>query len=181
MVQGAVIVVSDRCVAGERGDRTTPAAVAALAEHGVNVTHRAVVPEGRDAVARELRAALEGGARVVVTAGGTGLGPRNYTPEATAPLLAAELPGIATQILLRGLDSTPLAGLSRGLVGVTARGPGASLIVNAPHSRGGVRDAVAVIGPLLPHILRDGGGSGPLSQSCDASTSPNAESSSIVS
>lgn len=151
--RGVVIIVSDRCDSGEREDRTGPAAVAALAEHGVEVTSVVVVPEGRGEVARQLRRALEHGADVVLTAGGTGIGPRNYTPEATAPFLAAQLPGVATQILWAGLASTPKAGLSRGLVGVTDRGPAACLIVNAPGSIGGVRDAIGVIGPLLADIL----------------------------
>lgn len=151
--RGVVIIVSDRCVSGERQDRTGPAAAAALTEHHVEVTSVVVIPEGREAVAQQLRRALEHGADVVLTAGGTGIGPRNYTPEATAPFLSAQLPGVVTQILLAGLESTPKAGLSRGLVGVTDRGPAAALIVNAPGSTGGVRDAVGVIGPLLPHIL----------------------------
>lgn len=152
-LRGAVIVVSDRCVSGEREDGAGPFAVAALAEYGVRVPDVRVVPEGREAVGQAIRAALEDGARVVLTAGGTGVGPRNFTPEATAGFLAVQLPGVATQILLAGLATTPQAGLSRGLVGLTSRNPDAALIVNAPHSRGGVADVVGVIGPLLPHLL----------------------------
>ena len=90
---------------------------------------------------------------MIITAGGTGVGPRNFTPEATKPLLELELPGVATQILLAGLAFTPQAGLSRGLVGLTGRGPDAAVILNAPSSRGGVQDAVGVLGPLLPRLL----------------------------
>lgn len=152
-VTGAVIVVSDRCSSGQRRDQAGPAAVAALAEHRIRVADPVVVPEGITDVTREMQAALAAGARFILTAGGTGIGARNLTPEATRPLLATEFPGLVTQILLRGLASTAEAGLSRGLVGVTGRGPGAALIVNAPSSVGGVRDSIAVIGPLLPNIL----------------------------
>lgn len=152
-IAGAVIVVSDRCISGRRADQAGPAAVAALAGHGVRVAEAVVVPEGLTDVAREMQAALAAGARFILTAGGTGIGPRNLTPEATRPLLATEFPGLATQILIKGLASTAEAGLSRGLVGVTSRGPAGAVIVNAPSSVGGVRDSIAVIGPLLPNIL----------------------------
>lgn len=152
-VPGAVIVVSDRCLNGEREDTAGPAAVAALAEYGVEVEEIILVPEGMDELTAQLRAALAAGVRVIITAGGTGVGPRNFTPEATKPLLELELPGVATQILLAGLAFTPQAGLSRGLVGLTGRGPDAAVILNAPSSRGGVQDAVGVLGPLLPRLL----------------------------
>ncbi|MGP6173447.1 molybdopterin-binding protein [Corynebacterium sp. A21] len=152
-IRGAVIVVSDRCAESGREDTSGPAAVAALARFGVEVARVVVVREGLREVAEELRAAVDAGAQVILTVGGTGIGPRNLTPEATAPLLAVELPGVAMQILLAGLQSTPQAGLSRGLVGLTGRGPGAAVICNAPSSRGGVEDTIGVIGPLLPRLL----------------------------
>lgn len=150
---GSVIVVSDRVHAGEREDLAGPLARDLLTEAGVDVRGVTVVPEGADAVADRLAASLAEGVRVIVTIGGTGVGPRNRTPDVTAGLLAVRLPGVSTQILLEGLKSTPTAGLSRGLVGLTERGPGATLIVNAPGSRGGVRDALGVICPLLPDLL----------------------------
>lgn len=150
---GAVVVVSDRIVSGERGDQAGPIARELLSAAGVDVREVIVVPEGIDAVAARLRAALADGVRVMVTVGGTGVGPRNQTPEATAPLLSIQLTGVATQILLEGLKSSAQAGLSRGLVGLTGREAGASLIVNAPGSQGGVRDTLGVLCPLLPHIF----------------------------
>ena len=78
---------------------------------------------------------------------------RDLTPEATAPLLDARLDAIAMQIAQVGLANTPLASLSRGLVGVSRQGATPAFIVNAPGSRGGVKDTISVIGPLVPHVL----------------------------
>lgn len=152
-VAGAVIVVSDRCAAGIREDRSGPLARNLLASHGVLVDGVVIVPDEIAAVRRAILDALAGGARVVFTSGGTGVTPRDLTPEATRPLLVAELPGVAEQIRAAGLAATPLSGLSRGLVGVTSRQPDGALVVNAPGSTGGVRDAVGVVGPLIRHII----------------------------
>jgi len=154
-----VITVSDRCARGEREDASGPLAARLLGELGLRVQPVVVVPDGVDSVREAIRAALASSARLVFTTGGTGIGPRDLTPEATETLLVAQLPGLAEQIRQRGLAATPAAVLSRGLVGITARGPGAALVVNAPGSPGGVRDAVAVLGPVLTHILGqlDGG------------------------
>ena len=137
-VKGAVITVSDRCAAGEREDASGPLAVEPV----------------RTAIAE----AVASGARVVLTTGGTGVTPRDLTPEGTAPLLTARLEGIEAQIRAYGLTKTPLSGLSRGLVGVTSREATGALVVNAPGSRGGVKDTVAVVGPLVPHVLEQLGG-----------------------
>lgn len=148
-----VITVSDRCAAGEREDRSGPLAAELLAALGVQVDEVAVVPDGVESVAAAIRAGLAAGVRLVFTTGGTGVSPHDWTPEGTEPLLAAQLPGLAEQIRQRGLGLAPAAMLSRGLVGVTGRGPGAALIVNAPGSPGGVRDAVAVLGSVLDHVI----------------------------
>lgn len=158
VVAGVVITVSDRCAAGVRPDESGPRAVTELAEHGVDCPAPTVVTDDVAAIADAIRAALESGARVVFTTGGTGVTPRDRTPEATAPFIESRLPGLETQILQRGLTKTPLAGLSRGMVGVTGRGADAAVVVNAPGSTGGVRDAIAVVGPLLPHLLEQLGG-----------------------
>lgn len=157
-VAGAVITVSDRCVSGEREDRSGPLAAVLLAEHDVVVDSVQVVPDGLEPVRSAIEKAVASGARVVLTTGGTGVTPRDLTPEATAPLLDTRLEGLEAQIRSHGLGHTPLAGLSRGLVGVTGRGAGAALVVNAPGSRGGVVDTIAVIGPLVPHVLEQLGG-----------------------
>ncbi len=157
-VRGAVITVSDRCASGAREDRSGPLARDLLAAHMVDVPEVVVVMDDIDAIRAAISAAVEGGARVVFTTGGTGVTPRDVTPEATAPLLECELLGIAEQIRATGLAVTPLAGLSRGLVGVTSRDARGALVVNAPGSPGGVRDAIGVFGPLVPHILGQLGG-----------------------
>ena len=157
-VKGAVITVSDRCAAGEREDASGPLAVELLRAHDVIVEGVVVVPDGVEPVRAAIAEAVASGARVVLTTGGTGVTPRDLTPEGTAPLLTARLEGIEAQIRAYGLTKTPLSGLSRGLVGVTSREATGALVVNAPGSRGGVKDAVAVIGPLVPHVLEQLGG-----------------------
>ncbi|WP_303324808.1 MogA/MoaB family molybdenum cofactor biosynthesis protein [Actinomyces radicidentis] len=157
-VRGAVITVSDRCASGAREDLSGPLAMRLLAEHGVLVEDVQVVPDGVESVSQAIREAVAAGARVVLTTGGTGVTPRDLTPEGTAPLLETRLEGLEEQVRSYGLAKTPLAGLSRGLVGVTSRDSAGALVVNAPGSRGGVKDTVAVIGPLVPHVLEQLGG-----------------------
>ena len=154
-VKGAVITVSDRCAAGEREDASGPLAVELLRAHDVIVEEVVVVPDGAEPVRTAIAEAVASGARVVLT---TGVTPRDLTPEGTAPLLTARLEGIEAQIRAYGLTKTPLSGLSRGLVGVTSREATGALVVNAPGSRGGVKDTVAVVGPLVPHVLEQLGG-----------------------
>ena len=146
-VKGAVITVSDRCYAGTREDASGPLAAKVK-----------LIPDGIEEVTQALREAIAAGARVILTTGGTGVTPRDLTPEGTAPLLAVRLDGLAEQVRAYGLAKTPLASLSRGLVGVTSREADGVLIVNAPGSRGGVKDTVEVIGPLVPHVLEQLGG-----------------------
>ncbi|SDN71200.1 molybdenum cofactor synthesis domain-containing protein [Actinomyces ruminicola] len=157
-VRGAVITVSDRCVSGEREDVSGPLAVRLLREHDVVVDAVRVVPDGVEPVRTAIEEAVAAGARVVLTTGGTGVTPRDLTPEGTAPLLAVRLEGIEAQIRTYGLKQTPLSSLSRGLVGVTSRDADGVLVVNAPGSRGGVKDTIAVVGPLVPHVLEQLGG-----------------------
>lgn len=152
-IPGMVITVSDRCSLGKADDRSGPRAVSGLAEFNIECAAPRVVPDEIPAIRQAIQEGIDSGVRVIFTTGGTGVTPRDVTPEATRPFIESEIPGVAEQIRAYGLQKTPLAGLSRGLVGVTERSEKGVLIINAPGSTGGVKDTIAVIGPLVHHIL----------------------------
>jgi molybdenum cofactor synthesis domain-containing protein len=145
-----VITVSDRSAAGLREDRGGPLAVSLLREAGFDCADAIVVPDGADSVESALRAAVSAGTGLVVTTGGTGIAPRDRTPEGTARVLDRELPGIAEELRRRGLSDTPLSIISRGLAGIVDPG---TLIVNLPGSTRAVASGVAVIAEVAPHVL----------------------------
>jgi molybdenum cofactor synthesis domain-containing protein len=148
-LRGAVVVASNRAAAGLYEDATGPLLVEFLTGLGFETAAPAVVPDG-EPVADAIRSAVEGGARVVLTTGGTGLTPTDRTPEVTRPLLDAEIPGLAEAIRAYGVSKgVPTAVLSRGLAGRI----GSCLVVNLPGSRGGVTDAIAVLEPVLLHAV----------------------------
>ncbi|MGY2700419.1 MogA/MoaB family molybdenum cofactor biosynthesis protein [Nocardioides sp. HB32] len=146
-LRAEVVVASNRAAAGVYEDTTGPLLVDFLRGLGFAVQPPVVVPDG-EPVGAAIRAAADGGARVVLTTGGTGLTPTDRTPEVTRTLLDREVPGIAEAIRAYGVaQGVPTAVLSRGLAGVV----GTSLVVNLPGSRGGVKDAIAVLRPILVH------------------------------
>lgn len=150
----AVITVSDRSAAGERADASGPIARAALEAAGF-ACRLLVVPDGEQSVAVALRAAVDAGDRLIITCGGTGVGPRDLTPEGTALMLDRQLPGIGEELRRRGSAETPGALISRGISGIAGR----ALIVNLPGSPAAVTSGMPVVIAVAAHVLDqlDGG------------------------
>ncbi len=147
--RAVVVTASNRAAAGVYEDRSGQALADGLRELGFEVEGPHVRPDDVEQLAEVLRAAVSSGADLVLTTGGTGLTPTDVTPEATRLVLERDAPGIADAVRRYGQPAVPTAVLSRGLAGTAGR----TLIVNLPGSTGGVRDGLAVLGPLLPHVV----------------------------
>lgn len=147
-----VVVVDDRIANGELEDATGPLVTELLKEAGFIVDGTVTVHADTVAIRNALNTAVIGGADLVVTVGGTGVSPRDVTPDATQGVLDQPIPGIAEALRSSGLAAGAVdAGVSRGLVGVS----GSTLVVNLAGSRMAVRDGMATLSSLVPHVIEE--------------------------
>jgi molybdopterin adenylyltransferase len=149
-VRVAILTVSDAGARGERADGSGDAVAAWVQERGYSLAHRALVPDDTVEIVRQLLRLCDGDvADLVFTTGGTGLSPRDNTPEATRAVLEREADGIAERIRVACIDAFPRAALSRGVAGSRHR----TLVVNLPGSTSGVRDALHALVPIVDHAV----------------------------
>ena len=143
-----VITISDGVFHGTRVDKSGPALVELLRD-GFEVTGPEVVPDEVERITEAIETAITRGSELVVTTGGTGLGPRDVTPQATASLIEYEVPGIGEEMRRAGVASTPMAALSRATAGVR----GKTLIINVPGSVKGATESLQAVMPVLGHAV----------------------------
>jgi molybdenum cofactor synthesis domain-containing protein len=149
-IRVVVITVSDRSARGEREDVSGPLLVELLEAMGAQIVAREILPDELEPLARKLRDyAGRADVNLIVTTGGTGLAPRDNTPEATRSVIEREAPGLSEAMRSQTLSQTPMAMLSRGVCGIRS----ATLIINFPGSPKGVRESFRVIKPVLSHAI----------------------------
>jgi molybdenum cofactor synthesis domain-containing protein len=144
-----VLTISDSAAAGKRDDLSGPEAGRILTELGFDVRGIEILPDDRAAIESRLRRGADAGLNVIVTTGGTGLSPRDVTPEATLAVIDREVPGLPELMRMEGLKNTPRAVLSRAVSGICA----ATLIINLPGSVKGVRECLGALRPVLGHAV----------------------------
>lgn len=144
-----VLTISDSASVGKREDLSGPEARRILEEAGFEVRGIEILPDDRAAIETRLRSACDDGFQIIVTTGGTGLSPRDITPEATLAVVDKIVPGIPELMRIEGAKSTPRAALSRAACGIR----GATLIINLPGSVKGVRECLGAVRPVLGHAI----------------------------
>ncbi|MBI3933240.1 MAG: MogA/MoaB family molybdenum cofactor biosynthesis protein [Acidobacteria bacterium] len=149
-LRAAVLTVSDSVFQGKRRDGSGPAVVELLQQNGWTVAHTRVVADDMAVLAATLRELSSQGVEAVFTTGGTGVSPRDVTPEATRKVITREIPGLAEQMRREGAKNTPTAALSRGVAGIS----GHMLVINLPGSPAGAVDSLKSILPILPHAVK---------------------------
>ena len=154
-LKAVLIVVSDRIFTGIKPDHAADLAADTLNSVGIEVVHREIVREEEADFTLALQARLQECDDIILTLGGTGTRAGNVVPEVTGRQICARLHGLETQVLMKGLDSSPKAGLSRGIIGVTKYGHPTTLIINSAGSRGAVADTLSVVLPLVGDIFRE--------------------------
>jgi len=150
-IRAGVVTVSDKGYAGEREDRSGPLMANLLQKMGIEVVDQTIVPDEPEQIQRVLIAmADEQDLDLVLTTGGTGLTPRDRTPEATRAVIDREVPGLAEVLRFEGYRRTPMAVISRGIAGLR----GHTLIINLPGSPRAVREGLELLAPILPHAVQ---------------------------
>jgi molybdenum cofactor synthesis domain-containing protein len=149
-IRAGVLTISDKAAKGERADTSGATIAELLTSIHASIDRTSVIPDEHDQIARTLRSWADSDALdIIVTTGGTGLGPRDVTPEATADVVERPVPGLGEAMRAAGLKHTPMAALSRGVCGVRGR----TLILNLPGSERGVRENLEAIVDMLPHAV----------------------------
>jgi len=150
MIKAGVLTISDKGSRGQREDTAGPLLVEILTDAGYRVVRQEVVPDNREVIAERLIGWVdEGGLRLVVTTGGTGVSPTDVTPEAMSEVISYQIPGMAEAMRASSLEKTPHAMLSRAMAGVR----GISLIINVPGSPKAAEENLRVVLPALDHAL----------------------------